>query len=612
MSEEKQIISIEFDVNKRIDQNVEKILKEEPITLPDVGNPLVKDYIRKIEGTYDVSRSKEDTDNAIDLLYIAYNTTPQSRGLIRSEIDDLMARLVKAQQESERQMRKALSDASTILSDLPGTFEDWNIARNSKDIEELKYFIGQDLKDQAEDIQGRAKKISDNLTAIAETYDGIISDTTKTVHKSEKALAEDLADKSKIEDEINRNNAQREKLQKLVDDLKADITKYENMAKEYKSQAETAEKRAFIMSIVRVGAQMISAAIPAITAGITGAATGGASLVAASATNTARQLVNTETAATDDDKTAEVIQTKKDIADKKSEKTTAEREKAELEEKGKTLKQEKEKVEADESLDAETKEVKVAAVEKRIEDNDAKIKKKEAVISAATTALNALNESLKSLSENMDKMTEKQEEQAKNLRDLQMQMLKRVEAYETEKRNQAAELVKITALLKGQRTKEETIELAIKSLNLSLKALKRMREIVVEISFFFKSFADFMTLVMENADRQAAIIQKAIGRDRLTRSFTNRLKRNTDDFFVTQMAEWQAIELVSAKFVDNFNDGWSKLNKLSGNYLTGDELKAYLNVAANRIDEISFRRKQASIDKLAELNRYRDLIQSEA
>jgi DNA repair exonuclease SbcCD ATPase subunit len=615
MTAENRIVSVEFDINKRIDERVEKILEGESITLPSADAPLVDDYVRKIEGTYDVSRSKEDTDNAIDLLYIAYNTTPQEEGKIRVGIDALMTRLIAAQQDSELKMRGAVTDAGRIIKSLRELFGDWEKARDSDNIQELKGFIGEDLFDLANEIKGRAERISGELTKIAETYDGIIDDTTKATSEGEQALARRLQNKADIEKEIAKNNADRAKLESLVKDLQADITKYEKMANEYKSQAETAEQRAFVMSIVRVGAQMISSTVPAIvqgiTTGITGAATGGTSLIAASAVNTARQLVNTETATTDDDKTAEVIEAKKDIAEKNAEKATAEREKIELEKKAKELATEKEKIEGDEETDAGIKAAKLDAVVKRIEANEAEIKDKASQISIAATALNALNASLKSLDENMGKMAEKQEEQATNLRDLQMKMLEKVEAYETEKRTQAAELVKINALLTGQRTDEETIQLAIKSLNLSLKALKRVREIIIEVSFFFKSFADFMQQVMESSGEQSEMIQKAIDRDQLTNSFTRRLKRNTDDFFVTQSADWQAVEIVSAKFVDNFKEGWSKLDKMSGTYLTGDELKSYLNVAAGKIEDISFRRKQASTARLLELNRYRDRISAE-
>lgn len=612
MSAENQIVSVEFNVNKRIDEQVETILKGESIILPGGDHPLVKDYIRKIEGTYDVSRSKEDTDNAIDLLYIAYNTTPQEESKIRVGIDLLMSRLILAQQESEVKMRGAVNDSGRILKSLRELFGDWEETRDSDNSQDLKDFVGEDLFELAKEIKTHAERISGELTKIAETYDGIIDDTTKATNQSEKALATRLQNKAEIEKEIAKNNAERAKVESLVKDLQADITNYEKMANKYRSQAETAEERAFIMSIVRVGAQMISSVIPAITAGITGAATGGTSLIAASAVSTARQLTNTETAATDNDNTAEVIETKKNIADKLADKVTAEREKADLEKKGKKLAAEEEKVEGEEETDAETKTAQLEAIDKRIEANETEIKDKDSKISVATTALNVLNESLKSLDENMGKMAEKQEQNATDLRDLQMKMLEKIEAYETEKRTQAAELVKINALLKGKRTEEETIQLAIKSLNLSLKALKRVREIIVEISFFFKSFADFMQQIMESSVEQSKMIQKALDRDPHRKSFTKRIKRNTNDFFITQTAEWQAVEVVSTKFVDNFNEGWSKLNKLSGTYLTGDELKSYLDVAAGKIEDIAFRRKQAATAKLAELKQYRDRIRAVA
>lgn len=612
MAAENQIVSIEFDVNKRIDAQVEEILDSNNVALPDVNHPLVEDYIRRIEGTYDVSRSKEDTDNAIDLLYIAYNTTPQEEGKIRVEIDKLMSRLIAAQQESEQKMRGASTDAERIIKLLRTLFGDWAEARDSNNPQDLQDFIGEDLVDLAKEIKKRAERVSADLTKIANTYDSIIDDTTKTTQQGELALSARLKNKEKIEKEIAENNAQREKLDSLVQDLQNDIAKYEKMANEYKSQAETAEDRAFIMSIVSVGAQMISSMVPAITAGITGVATGGTSLVAASVNSTARQLINAETATEENDTTAKAIETKGKIADKRTEKTTAEREKAELEKKNQELTAEKEKIEEDAQIDADAKAVQLESLDNRIKDNSAEIKEKVSKISAAETALKALNAALDSLGDNMGKMAEKQEKQATGLRDMQMKMLEKVEAYEKEKRTQAAELVKINALLKGQRTEEETIQLAIQSLGLSLKALKRMREIIVEISFFFKTFANFMQSVVESSTEQSELLQKALDRNQPTKSFTKRIKRNTNDFFITQTAEWQAVSIVSAKFVDNFKDGWSKLNKLSGTYLTGDELKSYLTTSASQIEDIAFKRKQAASAKLEELNRYRDRIQSKA
>jgi chromosome segregation ATPase len=608
MANENRIVSVEFDINKRIDGRLEEILNSQPVLLPADNHPLVEDYIRKIEGTYDVSRSKEDTDNAIDLLYIAYNTTPQEEGQIRVGIDSLMGRLIRTQQESELKMKAATEDTNRILKSLRTVFEDWQEIRSSEDATELKGFVGEDLFDLAGDIKTRAERISTDLANIANTYNGIIDDTSKATAQGEQALANRLKNKAEVEKEISKNNADREKLQSLVNDLQADIKKYEKLANEYKSQAETAEERAFIMSIVRVGAQMISAAIPAITA----AATGGGSLIAGTALNTAKQLVNSETAQTENDTTAKVIETKKEISDKKAEKAQAEKEKTKLVERAKSLNDEKEKVEKSTELDESHKQTELTELTKRIDSNEKEIKEQDEKISAATRALNALQSALQALDKNMGQMSEKQEAHATDLRALQMKMLEKVEAYEQEKRNQAAELVKINALLKGQRTEEETIQLAIRSLNLSLAALKRVREIIIEVSFFFKSFADFMQQVMNAATEQSDLLQKVLEKDKLTPGFIKRLLRSTNDFFVTQTAEWTAVQVVATKFVGNFNEGWSRLNKLSGNYLTGDKLKAYLELAAGQIDDIAFKRKEAANAKLAELNQYRDRIKAKA
>ena len=333
MATANQIVSVEFDVNSRIDKRVDKILSSDPITLPTTNNPLVTDYIRKIEGKYDVSRCKEDTDNAINLLYIAYNTTPQREGKIRSGIDQLMARLIVVQQESQIKMSGAVTDAKKITRSLHDFFEGWEEVRNSNEPTDLKEFIGLDLLDLAEEIKSRAERVSKDLAKIAQTYDGIIDDATKTTKQSEQALANHKDYREEIQKEIDKNNAEQAKLESLVNDLKAEITKYEKRANEYKSQAETAEQRAFIMSIVQVGAQMISSAIPSITA----MATGGASLIPGMANSTARQITNSEVAATESDNTAQVIEVRQKIADKRSDKSTAEREKSELEKKAQEL-----------------------------------------------------------------------------------------------------------------------------------------------------------------------------------------------------------------------------------------------------------------------------------
>lgn len=612
MPNDNTVTTVEFDIAKRIDHQVETIAAANPERLPDAASPLVEDYVRKIEGSYDVSRSKADTDNAIDLLYIAYNTTPQKHGEIRVNISQLMGDLIAAQQDSELKMDHAAEQAGRILKSLRTGYRDWRTVMAEDDPADLKLFLTDDMVYMANNIKKKAEAIAKDLTTIADEYQRIIDKTDAASKKAEIKLAEDIKDKEALEAEINANNAQREKLESLVKDLEASIQKYEKMANEYADRADTAEQRAFIMSIVRVGAEMITAAVPAITAGITGAATGGTSLVAAAAMSTAREATTREAATEPDDNTAETIEKKKEVIDAKADKEAGEAKKAEIEKEVKNLEEDKDKVEADEEKSDEVKANEVAAIDERIKTKEEEIAEQEKKIAVATSALNAAKAALESLSGNMKEMSQEQKDQAESLRALQMQMLDKVEKYETAKREQAAELVKITALLKGQKTQQETIELAIKSMNLSIRALKRMREIIVEIAFFFRSFAAFMDTIIASAEEQGEALQEVIDRGSLDNSrFKRRVLTATSEFFVSQAAEWEATQLVSTKFVANFKEGWTVLNRLSGDYLTGDKLTAYLKVAADRIDEIAYQREEAARAKRLSLAEYRARIQSE-
>ncbi len=335
------VVSVEFEIAKRIEDQIETIAAASPQTLPDENHPLVEDYVRKIEGNYSVARSKADTDNAIDLLYIAYNTTPQEEGEIRVTISDLMGRLISAQQESELKMRGAVEDAGRILKSINDMFRDWREVQAGDDNADLKAFLSEDMVDLANDIKKKAQGVADELTTIAKTYDGIIDDTDTATRQAETALAGRINDKAALEKEINANQAQQAKLESLVSDLEESVKKYQKMADDYASRADTAEKRAFIMSIVRVGAQMLTAAIPAITAGVTAYATGGTSLLAGAAAEGGKQATNRDSASASDDNTADVIEKKKEVLDAKADQEAAETEKKALEENGKTLAEEK-------------------------------------------------------------------------------------------------------------------------------------------------------------------------------------------------------------------------------------------------------------------------------
>lgn len=226
--------------------------------------------------------------------------------------------------------------------------------------------------------------------------------------------------------------------------------------------------------------------------------------------------------------------------------------------------------------------------------------------------LSGLQASLVALDKGLGKMSEKMENTASSLREMQMKMLEKVETYEKERRTQNAELIKINALLKGKRDEQETIQLAIRSLNLSISALKRAKEIIEEIAFFFKSFADFMDRVGQETELDIELFDDFSKKEKIRENYFKNLIRAGDRFFVRQNAEWSAIHIVCDRFCRSFADGWSKLNKLSGKYLGGDELEAYFVTASAKLEEIVQDREAAADQKVVDLENYRKELRESA
>jgi hypothetical protein len=630
--------SREQNFNKDIEAQVAKLRAASPLELPAADSEVSKLYVKKIEGTYNVERAKKDTDNAIDLLYIAYNTTPQTEDDVRKKISQIMDRLLDAQHASEDAMKRAMTVAGNVLSYLKNTFSEWKDVRkckgaeDTKGVAEIKDFLKEDLLVLAKKIKDKALGVKTELDGIAATYQSIITDTAAATAKSETALANRLKDKAAIEKEINETNAKRQQLEELVKDLQLEVAKYDKMARDYESRASTAEERAFVMSIVQVGAQMVASAVPGIVTAVTGAATGGASLVASAAMSTVSRAVGDKNSDVkkSDPNDAEVVQTKTKISEKKGEVQAAEKKVTDAKKKVKDLENDladEEKKEKGEDKGKEkdagtedTGKVKdkvedsqaVKAIKKRVIDAKTELAGEEDKYAKAVGALGGLQASLAALEKGLGKMAEKQENAAASLREMQMKMLDKVEAYEKERRTQNSELVKINALLKGKRSEEETIHLAIQSLNISISALKRTKEIIQEIAFFFKSFADFMDRVSEEAGADIDLFDEFVGKPKIRESAFENLVAGADAFFLRQNAQWHAITFVSDKFCKSFADGWSKVNKLSGKYITGSELETYLKGASVKIEEIAAEREEASKQKILDLDGYRKQLRDSA
>jgi hypothetical protein len=614
--------SREAKLNKDIENQVDKILAATPIKLPKIDDEISKFYVNKIEGTYNVERAKKDTDNAIDLLYIAYNTTPQKEGDIRVKISNIMNSLIKAQQESELAMSRAIKVADYIVGKVGIVHSDWldvrkvESAADTAGVEEIKEFLKADLLDLASQIKAKALGVKTELDNIATTYDGIIKNTVSVTSSSERALASQLKDKAAMEKEIIETNAKREQLDALVKDLQSEVEKYDKKAREYESRANTAEERAFIMSIVQVGAQMLATALPPIVNALTASATGGASVVASAAASTANRAVGDKNSDVKSDGASDeqVIATKREIAKKKEDADISEKKvlelKGDLKDLEDELKKEEDKTDVDESKKEDTEIV--GRLKTRIKNKKADLKTEEDKYAVLIGILSGLQASLTALDKGLGKMTEKLENTASSLREMQMKMLDKIETYERERRTQNAELIKINALLKGKRDEQETIQLTIRSLNLSISALKRTKEIVEEIAFFFKSFADFMDRVGQETELDIELFNDFANKDKIRDGYFKELIRVGDKFFVRQKAEWNAIHIVCDKFCRSFADGWSKLNKLSGTYIVGKELEAYFVTASAKVEQIVLEREAAAAQKLVDLEGHRKQLRDSA
>lgn len=606
--------SRETKLNSAIDADVEAIVSKPEFSLPKADTALVRYYIDKIQGTYDVERAKRDTDNAIDLLYIAYNTTPQEEGKIRGRISAIMDSLITSQQKSEISMRHAMDLANRVRISIEDIFPDWLDIREGNDQGEIKAFVSNDLIKLAKNIRDQALKVRDDLLEVASTYDGIIRATAQITDASEMVLSKRLEDKVTMEREIREADARRQQLESLVNDLKAQVAEFEKKAREYEKRANTAEQRAFIMSIVRVGAQMISSAIPAIAMAAGGPASMLASSVGGALSGQSRggqddgqgQGGGSRTPTTGDGK-ADAAATQSKLSEQKAELRKSEEKRDSLKTDIKALEDSRSTLAKDaEGTDPKSsKAVELAELDKRLTARAAELKAQEEKIASQQTLISSLQASLEALDKGLGKLTDEQQQQAASLREMQMKMIDKAEAYENERRTQAAELIKINALLKGKQDESDKIKLAVQSLNVSITALKRTKEIIEEIAFFFKSFADFMQAVADDAGHQVKAIDNVAELEVIRKNRLAQLVRSVNEFFVRQTAQWYAVGTVSERFNRSFADGWSKLNRLQGKYLTGAELTNYLAEASEKLSVIVAEREAAAEAKIASLQAYR-------
>lgn len=595
MSEVISFVSREEQLTHTIAQQVVRAREASPLALPAPGDPIVQSYVQKIEGNYDTGRAKKDTDHAIDLLYIAYNATPQAQGVIRKAISKVMDKLIDAQQDSERTIADAVRVAEQIHTALSDKLPDWLDIKEAGQQDEIKTFVSQDLLALARLIEQKAMAVKEQLQVVAERYDEIIADTGKASADSELVLSEVIQNNVTLRAEIDRNKARSAELETLVQSMAAQIASFHAQAADYQARAESAESKSFWASLVQTVMQVTAVVMPivALASGVGAPAVVGG-IVAGSVS-------------------------RKVVGDTQSRDAIAAREQQ--------VKLSSSRDQLQSSIDAKTQQLEALGNQRQqldpgnseaLQEMDARIERLGSALRGEqdrhTSTLADLQEIeglIALLEQKSGGISEAQQSAATSLRALQMEMFAKIEEYESKRGEQESELAKVRVLIAGERSEAESNELAIRSLNLSVSAMKRTKEIVEEVAFFFLSFSSFMRVIADEAQTRIGEYEQVNANTLLRTHRLTRLSQATDEFFIEQAGQWLAVGKVSAIFADTFKDGWSKLNQLNGNYITGDALQQYLGEAALKLDEIAAARKADKAQRISDLNGYREKLQAE-
>lgn len=590
-------VSKETRLADAVAEQVARVREQEPFALPSHDAEIVRNYIQQIEGTYDTARAKIDTDHAIELLYIAYNTTPQAQGEIRNGISSIMNKLINAQQASQGSVNDAVDVASLIDRKLRDTLPEWLDIKDSESAQEIKNFVTKDLIDLAKLIETKALAVKDKLLAVAKDYDTIIQDTESVTQRSEVVLSETLKANEKLAADMLNDKARGEALESLVEDMRKQVERAQKEADDYAKQAKTSEDRAARAAFLQNFFQVISAILP-LVALVSGA---GAPVVAASAVIGS---VGTRVAAQRD--TADGIKLREDHS--------------KLQVQHKQLQEDVRR--SQEQVESLTKEREQAASEaggQSVDGLEERARKAQESLDAALASQSKLEAEMKSLQDALGELDKvagdvsvRQEASAKNWRELQLEMVAKAEEYEKKRSEHSAELITLKVLLAGKRDEQETNELAIRSLNLSMTALKRTKEIVEEVAHFFMSFSSFMQRISDDAHAKLESYERVAEGGELRKHKREQLFASTDEFFIEQTARWLAVSRVCEVFAKTFADGWTKLNGLNGTYISTDQLTDYLTAAGTKLEGIASTRDLMKQERLRDLEDCRKQIEANA
>ncbi|MBD2438785.1 hypothetical protein [Nostoc sp. FACHB-110] len=589
-----------YSLNKKIKDAIESYSNKQE--MPEPNSDIVRLYQEKITKNYDVSRSKNEIENAVELLSIAYNATPIKAGEIRVKIAKIHQDVIRSQEDAELMMNKVVREAGRISKELTSIF---SILKKSNE-DQKKDFILNEFSDVIENIKTKASDIHDGLIEVAQSFGKISEETLNATSSSELVLSSEVKEREKAQQAIAEYEAKQASIENLLESLRESIKKYNKFAEEMSQKADTAEKRAFITQLVQIGAQTVAA-----VAGVVSMSMGGsAGMATRVSTSTIRNVTNQgKTGDESDDSESD-----ENPAEIETSKANAQLDKAKAQDKVGEL--EKHIIDINDKIEKNKQEQQSTTKKAELEQLKNNLKQKQKELDNAKENLEELSNKLENLQKRLDKISKyasevskQQIESGNSFRNLQLDFLNKAEAYEKEKMKNDAELIQIKALLVSKASVHESIELTVKTLILSIKSLKQVKNILEEVAAFFKNFAAFLEEVSKDAEEQSKLINKAAtsktGRD----SFAmQRAVEGINEFTISQCAEWYATEDLAKQFVDVFNSGWRMMNGMSGKYLGEQELKSYIVTAANRIEEIAKSREQAANAKVFHIKEYREKL----
>ncbi|WDY55607.1 hypothetical protein [Pseudomonas sp. PSKL.D1] len=559
-----------------ISSHVEALIGATTLKAPNSASPLVKCFVSKVEGNFSFETIERDVEHAVDLLFIAYNATPLRYSQQRIAISHVMDNFVDVQQAAEFAIQDSIREAAAIRKKLDAAMKKWLPIRRSNDADQIKQCVLTELRPLASYIIEVATAVEAGLSGIVRQYDAIIKAAENCTARSEKDLGNAIKLERSVLDDINKAKADRDRLDSSVADLRKEIDRFRALAQSYRKQADSQEKRAFWQKLVNVVVHVFVPIVPLVAGKAIGA--GG---------------VGTQAALDEVQIGAEDVVKKNDLQAQ--------------------IKAQQAVVKSTQG-DVAQLEAAVAAGKTELEKNQQtkRLAAERTKLASEQTKLVKLESQLAELLRKIDKATSSDKPKEQSLRQAQYAMMNKVRAYRRIESEQVLELRKVKNLLTKKQDEKRDVELVLRCLNISVSALKRCKEVLLSVAALFQSFAEFMQLIVDEAQLRLEEFDQVEAKSQLRKQYLEHLKESNDRFFITQTAEWLAVGLVADKCERVLNGSWTKLCELTGDHITRLRIDQFLADASIKLEAIAEEREAFTHQQLVSMDHYENELKKQA